>query len=159
MVTCRTRNALICREVTGSRVSCLLGHFPEAGLPAQCRGLGIRQHARKRQDRHDTVAAYVRYAHAVAFFRTSFTAGSMSSSHPARTARPMLQTGAVHTAGIRSRFEAAGVVRLQGAFAAEQAAAMAEAVWASRRTPGRAPPRRPRQLGRFARPELAGPQA
>jgi hypothetical protein len=35
----------------------------------------------------------------------------------------------MHTAGIRSRFEATGVVRLQGAFAAEQAAAMREAVW------------------------------
>ena len=32
-------------------------------------------------------------------------------------------------AGIRSHFEATGVVRLQGAFAAEQAAAMREAVW------------------------------
>jgi hypothetical protein len=31
--------------------------------------------------------------------------------------------------GIRSRFEATGVVRLHGAFAAEQAAAMQEAVW------------------------------
>jgi hypothetical protein len=35
----------------------------------------------------------------------------------------------MQTAGIRSRFEAAGVVRLQGAFAADEAAAMAEAVW------------------------------
>jgi hypothetical protein len=35
----------------------------------------------------------------------------------------------MQTTGIRSRFEATGVVRLQGAFAAEQAAAMQEAVW------------------------------
>ncbi len=35
----------------------------------------------------------------------------------------------MQTAGIRSRFEATGVVRLQGAFSAEQAAAMQEAVW------------------------------
>ena len=35
----------------------------------------------------------------------------------------------MQTVDIRSRFEATGVVRLQGAFAAEQAAAMREAVW------------------------------
>ena len=35
----------------------------------------------------------------------------------------------MQTVDIRSRFEATGVVRLQGAFAAEQAAAMQEAVW------------------------------
>jgi hypothetical protein len=35
----------------------------------------------------------------------------------------------MRTVDIRSRFEATGVVRLQGAFAAEQAAAMREAVW------------------------------
>jgi hypothetical protein len=33
------------------------------------------------------------------------------------------------TADIRSRFEATGVVRLQGAFTAQQAAGMQEAVW------------------------------
>jgi hypothetical protein len=35
----------------------------------------------------------------------------------------------MHATGIRSRFEADGVVRLQGAFTAEQAAGMREAVW------------------------------
>ena len=35
----------------------------------------------------------------------------------------------MQTVDIRSRFEATGVVRLQGAFAAEQAAGMQEAVW------------------------------
>ena len=35
----------------------------------------------------------------------------------------------MQTVDIRSRFEATGVVRLRGAFAAEQAAAMREAVW------------------------------
>jgi hypothetical protein len=40
-----------------------------------------------------------------------------------------LQPRAMRTVDIRSRFEATGVVRLQGAFAAEQAAAMQDAVW------------------------------
>jgi len=35
----------------------------------------------------------------------------------------------LQTVDIRSRFEATGVVRLQGAFAAEPAAAMRGAVW------------------------------
>jgi hypothetical protein len=39
------------------------------------------------------------------------------------------QTEAMQTVDARSRFEATGVLRLQGAFSADQAAAMREAVW------------------------------
>jgi Phytanoyl-CoA dioxygenase (PhyH) len=39
------------------------------------------------------------------------------------------QTGTVHAVDIRSRFEASGVVGLHGAFTAEHAAAMRDAIW------------------------------
>ena len=43
--------------------------------------------------------------------------------------RRNLKTGTMQTVDIRSRFEASGIVRLHGAFTADQAAAMRDAIW------------------------------
>ena len=46
-----------------------------------------------------------------------------------------LQTGTVHEVDIRSHFEATGVVRLDNAFTADDAAAMRNAVWRHAESP------------------------
>lgn len=67
--------------------------------------------------------------------------------YPVALAGPHRQTVAMQAAGIRSRFEATGVVRLPGALAADQVAAMREAVW--RHAEGQAG-LRPRDPGSWA---------